>query len=96
VRIPERRVQDDNPDITRYLGHGDVVGVYRWGQHTLSALGRYNVSSHKGALQLGWNFPIARRVRGYLQAFSGYGESLIDYNVLQNTIGIGISLADHL
>jgi len=95
-RVPESRSQDDNPDLTRYLGHGDIVGVYRWGSHTLSALGRYNVTTRKGGLQLAWNFPIARRVRGYLQAFTGYGESLIDYNAPQNTIGIGISLADHL
>ena len=95
-RIPESRARDDNPDLTRYLGHGDIVGVYRWGSHTLSALGRYSVGARKGALQLGWNFPLARRVRGYLQAFSGYGESLIDYNAPQNTIGIGIALADYL
>lgn len=95
-RIPESDSNDDNPDLTRYLGHGDVVAVYRWGRHTLSALGRFNVSSQKGALQLGWSFPLARRLNGYIQGFTGYGESLIDYNVSQSTIGIGISLADHL
>ena len=96
LRIPERRDNDDNPDLTHYMGHGDIVAVYRWGEQTVSALGRYNVTTGKGAVQLGWNFPLARRVRGYVQAFSGYGESLIDYNVIQNTIGVGISLADFL
>lgn len=96
LRIPERRADDDNPDIERYLGYGDIVGVYRWGRQTLSALARYNVATHKGALQLGWNFPLARHWYGYVQAFSGYGESLIDYNVPQNTIGIGLSLSDFL
>lgn len=95
-RIPERRADDDNPDINRFLGYGDVVGVYRRGEHSYSALARYNVASGRGALQLSWQFPLARRLRGNLQVFSGYGESLIDYNVRQNTIGIGVSLADFL
>ncbi len=95
-RIPERAADDDNPDISRYMGYGDIVGVYRHGEHTFSALGRYNAGASRGALQLGWHFPLGRRVRGYVQAFTDYGESLIDYNIKQNTIGIGVSLADFL
>ncbi|MCS7101949.1 MAG: phospholipase A [Burkholderiaceae bacterium] len=96
MRIREDYAKDDNPDITRYLGYGDLVAVYRQADHTLSLLARYNPASGKGAAQLAWNFPLQRRVRGYLQLFSGYGESLIDYNVRQNTIGLGVSLADFL
>jgi phospholipase A1 len=33
-------------------------------------------------------------VRGYVQVFSGYGESMVDYNWKQTTVGAGISLAD--
>ena len=95
-RIRESTATDDNPDIHRYMGYGDVIGVYRGGEHTFSLLGRFNPASSRGALQFGWNFPLGRRVSGYVQAFSGYGESLIDYNIRQNTIGVGISLADHL
>jgi len=96
LRINESYAQDDNPDITRYLGYGDVTVVYTYGKHTLSLLTRYNPATGKGALQAAWNFPLQRRVRGYVQWFSGYGESLIDYNWRQNTIGIGISLSDVL
>jgi phospholipase A1 len=45
-------------------------------------------------VQATWGFPLVRRVSGYVQVFSGYGESMIDYNHYQNTIGIGFSLAD--
>ena len=96
LRLKEHYYKDDNPDITSYLGFGDVTAVYTLGEHTLSAIGRYNLSTGKGAIQAAWNFPLQRRVRGYLQWFSGYGESLIDYNWRQNTIGIGLSLSDGL
>jgi phospholipase A1 len=35
-------------------------------------------------------------LRGYVQAFTGYGESMIDYNWNQSTIGFGIALNDAL
>jgi phospholipase A1/A2 len=96
VRVKEDNATDDNPDITRYLGHGDLTVVWAPGRHQFSFSGRVNASSGYGAVQGHWTFPLARRVRGIVQVFSGYGESLIDYNVKQNTIGIGVSLADHL
>ena len=34
------------------------------------------------------------QLRGYVQFFSRYGESLIDYNWNQTTIGAGIALSD--
>jgi len=96
VRISEGSATDDNPDLTRYLGHGDLTVVWAPGAHQLSLSARLNVSHGYGAVQGHWTFPLARRVRGIVQVFSGYGESLIDYNVKQTTIGIGVSLADHL
>jgi len=96
VRLNEDYRKDDNPDITHYLGYGDITAVYTYGEHTLSLLARYNPASGKGALQAAWNFPLHRRVRGYVQWFTGYGETLIDYNWRQNTIGIGLSLSDVL
>jgi phospholipase A1 len=94
VRINESGGEDDNPDIEDYLGQGDVVASYALGRHQVSVLGRYAFDAGHGAIQGTWSFPLARRVRGYVQVFSGYGESLVDYNWKQNTFGVGISLAD--
>ena len=89
-------VPDNNPDITDYLGHGDLLLFYRpeGSGHSIAALLRQNFKTGKGAVQLDWRFPLYRNLKGYLQVFSGYGETLIDYNWRQNVIGIGVSLSD--
>jgi phospholipase A1 len=81
---------DDNPDIYRYLGHGELAGMYRWRGNEFSALLRGNVIAGRGAVQLGWAFPLFENLKGYAQVFSGYGASLIDYNARQHTYGLGV------
>ncbi|OAM31181.1 phospholipase [Eikenella longinqua] len=94
-RLPEKSGDDDNSDINRYMGYGDLQLHYRLNnRHSLGALARYNPSSGRGGLQLDYTFPIAGRLKGYVQGFHGYGESLLDYNHKHNSIGIGVMLND--
>ena len=96
-RISPSEGSDDNPDIERFLGYGDLLAVYKWNtRNTVSLLVRNNLrtSDNKGALQLDWSFPLYGRLKGYVQVFSGYGESLIDYNWRQTTFGVGVLLTD--
>lgn len=96
-RIPESRSTDDNPDITDYLGYGDLVLAYKFSTGTLSATLRNNLkSNNRGAIELDYSFPLNKHIKGYVQYFNGYGESLIDYNRPINRIGIGIALTDWL
>ena len=94
-RIPEQDV-DDNPDIEDYLGHGDLQVVYRKGRNAYSLLLRNNfkTSDNRGAVKLNWSFPLYGRLKGYVQYFNGYGESLIDYNHSQQSFGVGVSLTE--
>ena len=96
-RLHESSEEDDNPDITRYLGYGDVTAIYRRDGHSLSVMGRGNWNTGKGAVQLSWTTPpLLGPLRGYLRLFSGYGDSMIDYNWNQNILGIGVALNDGL
>ena len=88
---------DDNPNILKYMGHGELTMAYRTNGNTFSAVWRNNLrSDNRGAIELGWSFPLFRRLKGYVQYFNGYGESLIDYDAYSNRIGAGFLLTDWL
>lgn len=96
-RLPEGGREDNNPDIEDYVGRGDAMLVWRNGQHEIATIARHSLRggerSH-GSLQLDWGFPLDGPLRGHVQLFSGYGESLIDYNHASTYIGVGISLQE--
>lgn len=89
---------DDNPDITRYLGHAELHwGHVTRGGHHFTVMGRTGLRrGHHGALQLQWSHPVAGvpALRWTVQAFSGWGDSLIDYNLRVQRIGFGLMLND--
>lgn len=88
---------DDNPDIEDFMGWGDLTAIYQWRGHTFTLMGRGNPSTDKGAARFTWSSPpLVGPIRAYAEAFTGYGESLIDYNWRQNTFGIGFALNDYL
>lgn len=88
--------KDDNPDITRYTGYYQLKIGYTLGDVVLSAKGQYNWNTGYGGAELGASYPITRHMRVYGQLYSGYGESLIDYNFNQTRFGVGIMLNDIL
>jgi phospholipase A1 len=88
---------DDNPNIEKYMGNGELVLAYHTNGSTFSAIWRNNLRRrNKGAIELSWSFPLFRRLKGYVQYFNGYGESLIDYDAYSNRIGVGFLLTDWL
>lgn len=96
-RLPESRATDDNPDITDYLGYGDLILAYKFPNGTLSTTLRNNLkSNNRGSIEIDYSFPLNKHLKGYVQYFNGYGESMIDYNRSVNRFGIGIALTDWL
>lgn len=89
----------DNPDISDYAGRADLNVIYAKNGHVVSFTGGYNMnfdSSPRGNAEVSWSYPIKNNLKAYFQVSHGYGESLIDYNHLQTTVGVGISLIEWL
>lgn len=96
-RLPDAADGDDNPGIQSFIGRGELVLTRQLGGHLVSAQLRHSLRSaerSRGSVQLDWSFPISGKLLGHVHWFSGYGESLIDFNHRQNAVGIGISLAE--
>ncbi|MCF5941107.1 phospholipase A, partial [Xanthomonas perforans] len=96
-RIKEDRADDNNPDIEDYMGRGDATLVYNKDGHEFALIARHSLRggdrSH-GSVQLDYGFPITNLLRGHVQVFDGYGESMIDYNHKATYIGVGVSLLE--
>lgn len=96
-RIPEKAKEtpmdargDDNPDILRFLGHGELTAEYRDKAFDVLLTGRNNLrSDNRGSLQLDLAFPLRNDVYFYVQVFDGYGKSLIDHDGYDSRIGFG-------
>ena len=99
LRIRERADKDDNPDILNYMGRGEIIAVRKLGDQQVAVTLRHSLragnESH-GSVAVDYAFPIYGYLKGHVQAFSGYGESLIDYNHHTNAVGVGISLGEWL
>jgi phospholipase A1/A2 len=94
-RIKERVDNDDNPDIVKFAGRGDLLVTKTMGGHQLTALVRPALTGgQQGALRLDWAFPLQGGLKGHVQWFNGYGESLIDYNHRSQYLGLGVSLVE--
>ncbi|WP_220718222.1 phospholipase A [Agarivorans litoreus] len=94
-RIQEDESEDDNPNIEDYYGYGELTANWKINdRHHLMFLGRNNFKKeNKGALDIRWSYGMTQNLALYLKYFNGYGESLIDYNKHNQSLGIGIGFA---
>ncbi|MCV2884108.1 phospholipase A [Aestuariibacter sp. AA17] len=89
---------DDNPNIEEYYGYGELSALWHFSErNSLELMLRNNLrKDNKGAIQLGWSFPISDKLFGYVEYFNGYGESLIYYDQHIERLGVGIKLTNWL
>ncbi len=96
-RFKESASKDDNPDLVSYRGHTDWLLAWTPGRATASLQWRTDFRHwDRGSLQFDWSYPVEpdnpNALRWYVQIFSGYAETLLDYNFRQTSLGIGLTL----
>ena len=101
VRLPEDSKEspldplgDDNPDINDYYGRIEIGFGYRIGNLDLTTRIRNNLSfgDNRSAIEINVTYPFTERYDFLLQLFSGYGDSLIDYNRHQQRASLGVQI----
>lgn len=95
LRLKEAAADDNNADLTDYMGYGDLSVTREWRGNEFAATVRHHFgTAAHGSVGMSWAFPLAHYLSGYVQVFNGYGESLIDYNHSATYVGVGISLVN--
>lgn len=100
-RWHESAGNDDNPGIENYIGRAELTGSWQINKaNTLGLTVRHSLRSQaRGSARLDWmmapsNSPTYTGLRYHVQLFSGYGDSLVDYNRKRSVLSVGLSLVD--
>jgi phospholipase A1 len=103
-RLPENADSDDNPEISDSIGRAELTGV--WSPDLKNSLGltlRHALRAQaNGSVKLEWLHKLndtdgsgkTGSLQLHTQLFSGYGDSLIDYNRRRTVLSLGLSLVD--
>jgi len=88
---------DDNPHITDDIGNTELTASWLPGETTMQLTARASFKDwDRGSLKFERTRPVWAAkpdgLRDYVQLFSGYGETMLDYNHRQNSIGLGFTL----
>ena len=103
-RLPEGEGNDDNPDISDYVGRAEIAGLWSIdNKNTLGVAVRHSLRANtNGSVKVEWLRDLSDTgvaggrsgLRLHTQVFSGYGDSLMDYNRRRTVLSVGLSLID--
>lgn len=106
-RITESADSDDNPGISDTIGRGELQTFWNMdADNTLGMTVRHSLTgTARGSVRLEWLQTVGKGwskslgsgqsdLRLHTQLFSGYGDSLVDYNRRRTVFSIGLSLVD--
>lgn len=91
-----------NGDIDKYMGYGDIKLSYTYKDNHFelylnNIFNNYFTRDYwkwKGQVELGYSYGINKYYAIYVQYLYGYGDSLYEYSLPVNRIGVGIRLRD--
>lgn len=103
-RLNEGAADDDNPDINNLVGRAELAGWWDVDKNnTLGMTVRHSLGADtNGSVRLEWLTNLGHSgiasnrngLRFHTQLFSGYGDSLVDYNRRRTGLSVGLSLVD--
>ncbi len=102
-RIKESSGSDNNPGISDYVGRAEFAlgwNVNKDNRVTLTTRHSFG-HSDRGSLRIDWLSTLGTHLVGprsnlrlHTQLFTGYGDSLVDYNRKRTVFSVGLSLVD--
>ncbi len=103
-RLPEDAASDDNPDIADLVGRAELSAAWNLDpSNTLTLAMRHSLQADtNGSVRLAWLRKIGTAtsteerggLRLHTEIFSGYGDSLLDYNRRRTVFSVGLTLLD--
>lgn len=103
-RLHESAASDDNPAITSYIGRAELALAHRLDRdNVVQATLRHSLQSgRRGSVRLEWFRTLASDdgagpaggLQLHTQLFTGWGDSLLDYNRRRTVFSVGLSLSD--
>lgn len=103
-RMNENSTNDDNPDISDMIGRAEFAGAWNVDKNnTLGITLRHALRSDaNGSVRMDWYRTLGdggqpngkSGLRFHTRLFTGYGDSLIDYNRRRTVLSVGLSLVD--
>lgn len=102
-RLSEDATKDDNPGISSFIGRAELTATWRHSRSDLfSATVRHALRMPgRGSLRLEWFRTLADPGEGppsglqlHTQVFTGYGDTLLDFNRSRTVFSIGLSLVE--
>ena len=93
IPTPELYTDSDNPDLMDYMGYSSIKFNYFAHKHMITLMARGNMITGYGAVEATYSYPLLDDAYFYAKIFSGYGESLIDYDNYITKFSLGFSFS---